>query len=274
MERGDDSQERLTFIRPASLPGTELLTVHGSRRAWRVFYEQYAFSICLKSASGVRYRGREDEVCDGDITVREPGETHSNTYVAKPGAFRKLFVEPSVVAAAASELGHPDGFHFAPGTIRSDPCLYRALYRLCASIGAKSDQLVQQCLFSAMLVEFARHTECKRDIPEVRNGRRAVGRAIAELRERFDQLVTLDELASISGLSRFRLAHAFTEETGLAPHAYQVCVRVEHARTLLRRGLTPAVVAATVGFADQSHFTRHFRKIMRITPSKYAGMIR
>jgi hypothetical protein len=74
-------------------------------------------------------------------------------------------------------------------------------------------------------------------VPEVKNGKLAVARAMADLRQRFNQPVTLDKLASISGLSRFRLAHAFTKEVGPSPHAYQVSVRVERAHALLRRAL-------------------------------------
>jgi AraC-like DNA-binding protein len=64
--------------------------------------------------------------------------------------------------------------------------------------------------------------------------------------------------------------HAFTSEAGLSPHAYQVHVRVERARSLLQKGISPAIVATNLGFADQSHFTRHFKRIMHVTPAQYA----
>jgi AraC-like DNA-binding protein len=46
--------------------------------------------------------------------------------------------------------------------------------------------------------------------------------------------------------------------------------RIERARELLRKGMNSGQVASLVGFSDQSHFTRHFKKIMRVTPSAYA----
>jgi AraC-like DNA-binding protein len=46
-------------------------------------------------------------------------------------------------------------------------------------------------------------------------------------------------------------------------------VRVERARALLQKGMSVANAAASVGFADQSHFTRHFKRIMRMTPVEY-----
>jgi AraC-like DNA-binding protein len=266
----DDAQERLVFVRPASLPGTELMAAYESSRRWHVFHERYAFGVCRKAAAGVRYRGHEQQICDGTVVIREPGETHSNTFVAKPAEFKLLFVDPSLVANAAWELGQAGSFHFPPGAIKNDPDLFRLLYRLCTSIESCPGNLEQQSLFAVGLVELTRHAERKPRALEPKNGKLAVARAKAYLRERFSESVTLEELASVSGLSRFHLAHAFTQDTGLSPHAYQVHIRVERARALLQQGVSPAVVATTMGFADQSHFTRHFKRIMHLTPRRYA----
>ena len=98
-----------------------------------------------------------------------------------------------------------------------------------------------------------------------------MARAKAYLSEHCSEPVSLHDLALVSGFSRFGLVHAFTKQVGLSPHAYQVHVRIERARALLQQGVSPATVATTMGFADQSHFTRHFRRILQVTPSQYAG---
>jgi AraC-like DNA-binding protein len=101
---------------------------------------------------------------------------------------------------------------------------------------------------------------------------RAIERARHYLRENFNELVSLDELAALTKLSRFHLVRAFALHTGIPPHAYQLKLRIERACVLLRAGVTAAEVATQVGFADQSHFTRHFKRIRRITPGRYARM--
>jgi AraC-like DNA-binding protein len=264
-------QERLVFIRPASVPGTELMAAYQSSRRWHVFHERYAFCACHSAAAVVRYRGVEDSVHDRDVVVREPGETVCSTFVAKPAEFKMLFVAPSLVDDAAGELGSPERLHFAPRTIREDPRLFAQLHRLCTSIEAARDALEQQSLFAATMVALARHTERKTELPLPGNRKRAVERAKAYLRERFNEPVSLAELASACGMSRFHLVHTFTKQTGLSPHAYQVHVRIERARSLLQKGTSPAAAAASLGFADQSHFTRHFKRIMHVTPAQYAS---
>ena len=80
----------------------------------------------------------------------------------------------------------------------------------------------------------------------------------------------LATLAEETGLSRFQVLREFKRRYGLPPHAYQLCVRVAHARALLQRDVSLVDVAAECGFADQSHLTRHFRRLVGVTPLRYA----
>lgn len=91
------------------------------------------------------------------------------------------------------------------------------------------------------------------------------------IRQHCSRVVTLDELAALTGLSRYHLVRAFAKEFGLPPHAYQIRLQIEKAKAMLEAGVLPAVVAAETGFSDQSHFTRHFKKINGVTPRQYAG---
>lgn len=265
----DGAQERLRFVRPASLPGTELMSVYDSSRRWHAFHERYAFAVFHKACTAARYRGGEQQIDDGAIVVREPGEAHAYTAVAKPAEFKVLFVEAPLLVDAAREAGHAGLVHFAPAPLR-DPDLYWLLDRLCSSIENDEEALEQQALFTMCMVALARRTERPPRAAELHNGRLAVTRAKAYLSEHCSEPVSLEELALVSGLSRFRLVHAFTKEVGLSPHAFQVHVRVERARVLLEQGVSPATVATTLGFADQSHFTRHFKRILQVTPRQYA----
>jgi len=79
----------------------------------------------------------------------------------------------------------------------------------------------------------------------------------------------LDDLAAALGTDRFRLSRAFKAAFGLAPHAYLVQLRLARARRLLAGGFSPADAAAAVGFADQSHLGRWFRRAYALTPAQY-----
>ena len=89
------------------------------------------------------------------------------------------------------------------------------------------------------------------------------------LHERMHHNVGVDDLASVTGVDRFRLNRAFKAASGLAPHAYLVQLRLASARRLLARGEPCAEVAMALGFADQSHLGRWFVRAYGLTPALY-----
>jgi transcriptional regulator GlxA family with amidase domain len=94
-------------------------------------------------------------------------------------------------------------------------------------------------------------------------------RAVAFIETSFAQPVSLTMLATLAGLSVSRFATLFRQEVGISPHRYLCLVRVRHAQRLLRHGTPPSVVATEVGFFDQSHLGRHFRRTVGVTPGDY-----
>jgi AraC family transcriptional regulator len=88
------------------------------------------------------------------------------------------------------------------------------------------------------------------------------------IQERLCEDLALTELASVAGLSRSYFSEQFKLSTGFSPHQYLIRCRVERAKELLQEGrMTIAEIARQVGFADQSHLTRHFRLVLGLLPS-------
>lgn len=100
---------------------------------------------------------------------------------------------------------------------------------------------------------------------------RSIQRAISLIELSFSQPVTLAQLAAAAGLSVSRFATLFRQEVGVSPHRYVCLVRIRHAQRLLRKGVPPCAVANEVGFFDQSHLGRHFRRLVGMTPGTYLG---
>ncbi len=102
----------------------------------------------------------------------------------------------------------------------------------------------------------------------------AVLRAVDLMRRRLADTLTIDELAGAAGLSRFHFARQFKAATGHPPHEYLVRLRVDRAQELLRqhgRSWNLAAVAHEVGFSDQSHLTRQFKRVVGVTPGEFVG---
>jgi AraC family transcriptional regulator len=81
----------------------------------------------------------------------------------------------------------------------------------------------------------------------------------------------LNDIAEAVHLSPFHVARLFKQALGVSPHQYLIQVRVNSARSLLSAGSgerSLAEVASAVGFADQSHLTRHFKRLLGVTPKQ------
>lgn len=84
---------------------------------------------------------------------------------------------------------------------------------------------------------------------------------------RLAEKVNLEELAGIAGLSVHHFARAFRQSMGIPPHHYILQRRLEQAERLLRDTELPlSEIALQVGFSDQSHLARHFRRVTGISP--------
>jgi AraC-like DNA-binding protein len=81
--------------------------------------------------------------------------------------------------------------------------------------------------------------------------------------------ITLREIAGLAQLSVFQLIRAFRRELAMTPYRLVLEVRIEFAKQLLTHGASIADAALGAGFADQSHFTRHFKRSTGVTPKKF-----
>ena len=91
-----------------------------------------------------------------------------------------------------------------------------------------------------------------------------------ELLETSPDLPSLTTLADAVGVHPSHLARTFRSAYGMTVGDYARRLRLDRARTALAATDTPiALVAAEAGFADQSHFTRAFKRYTGLTPASY-----
>jgi transcriptional regulator of acetoin/glycerol metabolism/AraC-like DNA-binding protein len=97
----------------------------------------------------------------------------------------------------------------------------------------------------------------------------AVTRRVREyIDAHLDENLGLELLAGLAGLSVHHFARAFRQSAGVPPHGYILKRRIECAREMLKQTNQPlSEIALAVGFSDHSHFARHFRRQVGVTPS-------
>jgi AraC-like DNA-binding protein len=96
---------------------------------------------------------------------------------------------------------------------------------------------------------------------------RGISKAIAWLKERFDQQVKVEDLAQATNMSVSTLHHRFKAVTTMGPMQYQKQLRLQQARNLLLQGDIDAATAAyKVGYESQSQFSREYRRLFGAPP--------
>lgn len=99
---------------------------------------------------------------------------------------------------------------------------------------------------------------------------RALLRAHSYMETHIGENVSLGDLAGAACVSRFHFARLFRVSTGNSPMAFLLRLRVERAKEMLRRGDAKiAEIAAALGFFDQSHFARSFRRVVGVSPREF-----
>ena len=94
-----------------------------------------------------------------------------------------------------------------------------------------------------------------------------IGRAIAWVRGRLDERVSLNEAAAIANLSPSRFRHLFVAQTGVSFRAYLLWARVEAAVGAAMNGQSWTAAAQAAGFADSAHLSRTCRRMFGIAPA-------
>src|SRR6185295_12046111 len=102
---------------------------------------------------------------------------------------------------------------------------------------------------------------------------RAVSKAIAFIQHNQARDIHLADIATAAHVSPFHLTRLFKRAMGVAPYQYLIQMRVNSARALIAAGggeYSLAQIATSVGFADQSHLNRHFKRVLGMTPKQMA----
>jgi AraC-like DNA-binding protein len=108
----------------------------------------------------------------------------------------------------------------------------------------------------------------------VQGSRERLERARMALHETYNQNTSIDELSSLSCLSKFHFIREFTRMYGASPLMYRNAIRIAKARQLLFGSAEIKFIAYELGFSDQSHFGRVFREAVGFTPAFYRSCIK
>ena len=278
MSRPKSKSESAKYWRVPELRNLELLHAKYKGRSFpRRINEGFEISLIENGAQFVNTRGGTSLASRGSIVVINPSEAYSVKAADGTGWTCRSFYPTanSVRDAALGARARTAAIPFFPQSTIEDAGLAAIIRHLHLLLGSSASTLAQESysIWAAtqLVLRHAAHPPIVR--PPGRE-HKAVGRVMEYINAHYADDLSLDEIASIANLSPFHLVRVFRLQVGLPPHAYLTQVRINKAKLLLNLGQPIAETAVDTGFVDQSHFSRHFKRILGMTPGQFAKTAR
>jgi AraC-like DNA-binding protein len=213
----------------------------------------------------------------GDVVVIAPTDVHTGGLGPENDllSYTALHVPPELVRQSVASHGLPDRAASGLGSfILRDRGIAAELRRVDRAMDGARDMAAAESAIMSAVDLLVRRGRAKGEL-ELDNPRPDAPAFVRVARALIDDCygdgrrTSLESLAAAAGVSPFHLVREFTRATGMSPHRYLVQTRVRRAGELLAKGAPVSDVAATVGFADQSHLTTQFRRYVGTTPALY-----
>ena len=236
-------------------------------------HDYYVICLIDRGRQSFTHEGRKYFTPPGGVILINPGAVHTGE-AADAGGFAMRCLYPTLAHMQAAVFGLTGRHQDLPLFTRvrvDDRWAQAQLSALHAALARGAGALECESRFTWTLAQLiGRYGEARAGQPPLGNERDAVRRARRYIDERFAEGVSLAEIAAHVALSPYHLLRAFRAEIGLPPHAYLDSVRIRHAERLIAAGKPLAEVSAETGFSSQSHLTRHFKRLIGVTPGQYA----
>lgn len=236
------------------------------------YHEEYQFCLSIDCPGEYYYRGTHYWVPNTSISIIHPGEIHKGRDIDNrqiPATFKLMYISPKDIATTVTDI---TGKNVVP--FFAEPIIVNAelaqQFQDFHTASQSASILEQEKRLLVLIAHFLRYSEPTTLHRAIGSERLAVQQVRDYLKEHYNENTSLAYLAEVANLSPYYLSRVFHAEVGISLRDYQILVRIEQAKKLLAKGITLQQVAAETGFVDQSHLTRQFKRVVRVTPGSYA----
>lgn len=242
-------------------------------------FPQHFITIHLNHASVVKERVLNghfqcDRFRDGDICLT-PTTAPVSVRLHDSCETIHLYLEPALMTRLTAEVVDVDGLELVPQFKLNDPLIYQIGIALKTKLETNKvwDRLYTESMAMAISAHLIQHYSIQNlkvrsyadGLPQTR-----LQQATEYINAHAAQNPSITEIAQMVQMSPFYFSRLFKQSTGLTPHQYLLKCRIQQAKQLLKTtNLLLATIATQVGFVDQSHLTRNFKRQVGVTPSQF-----
>jgi AraC family transcriptional regulator len=204
-----------------------------------------------------------------------PRGTEDEQHWLGPIVHLGLALHPRVIAQSLEETAHETEVEMTEHWNLVDGHISTLLSEMAADLndGSPAGFIYGDTLATALSVYLLKRYAVRRRTPAACKGGLPgyrLKRVVDYIASSLDKNISLAELAAIAGMSPHYFAELFKQSTGRSPHSYILLQRIERAKEGLRNPTRSILDAALdAGFENASHFSRAFRKVEGVSPSRF-----
>lgn len=271
------SIEQAIFQRHHELGGIETVEANFQHQNFsKHSHETYTINIIERGCQRFLSAGKNFTAPEHSIILVNADEVHTGQSGTDNGwSYRGLSFSESQFSQLASDIGL--SHNFAPYFVHAvveDEKIVSELRLLFNTLAQSDNTLLRETMINGVLTRLMlKHGKNKIEIKNQQASHFKLEQVRQYIHEHLDENISLTFLAKLCDFSPYYLVRQFQKNYGFPPHAYQIQQRLQQSKILLRQGLKVIQVATQIGFYDQSHFHRHFKKAHGIAPRQYARQV-
>lgn len=240
------------------------------RDGWYVegLYSQCAVGLVLSGVFDYASKGRLRTAVPGTFLFANKSEPFSCRHLCGDGNRRLvMFFAVDLLEAVADDL-RLDAARFPAASAPPSPLTPTVSGLMLRIARRRDDSDEAAAAIAAAALRGARHRSDPDNVPAA-DARRIVD-VVRHVNAHFAAACTLDGLASVAGMGRFRFARIFRAVTGETPSQYVLNRRLSAAAARLAASRSPVTeIAYEVGFNDLSYFYARFRSAFGCAPGAW-----
>ncbi|GLX79999.1 AraC family transcriptional regulator [Thalassotalea insulae] len=266
--------EQVNFLYHRELGGLEMVRAQYRHKNFaKHCHETYTISVIETGVQKFYRSGGEHFAPEHSIILVNADDVHTGQAADGVGwSYQAIYPTEAHFQQLAANIGWSN--HFAPyfpQPVVYDPELAAELRSLFQCLNSEPNSLKRETLLNLSLTKLmVRHGRTKQEVTPKAKRFSSLVRARDYLNDHLTENIQLEQLAQISHLSVFYLVKQFQQQFGLTPHAYQLQQKLKRSKQLLKQGHSVVETSMMLGFHDQSHFHRHFKKSLGISPGQFA----
>ncbi|MBV7276013.1 AraC family transcriptional regulator [Clostridium sp. PL3] len=237
------------------------------------FHEYYVIGFIESGQRHLSCKNREYNIEPGDLTLFNPGDNHTCEQIdSRALDYCCINIQQEIMRKAVFEITGKDYLPYFKEPVLFHSDLVSTLRELHFMVMSNEKDFKKEEIFLFIIQQLiSEHADTVSSAASQEINAEIY--AVCEyLEENYMKNIKLNELSDLAGLNKYYLIRSFTKQKGISPYSYLETIRISKAKKLLEQGASLIDVAFQTGFADQSHFTNFFKKLIGLTPKQYKNI--